>query len=818
MARKSPRRSSGARKRAGAATTGSRRRADQLFAQALDAHRQGRTGDAGGLYRNVLEAEPRHVGALQHLGILAQQRGDIGESVTLLDQAAAITPGDPLLQNNLGNALRQQGESTRAVSAYRAAVAIDAGYVNALYNLAGLLQDQGDNAESESCYRRVVALEPTDVGAWMGLGMTLLEQGRDDDALPCFERAVTLRPEDPVCQYNFGNALRAVGRTDAAAAAYRRAVSISPNYAEAHHNLGVVLMLAGDSEAAESELRETLHYRPDHASASVSLASILHERGDYRGAEDLCRKALATEPNGQRLLLQLGRALRAQHRDDEVLEILRRAMEVDPEDIDARLAIGEVLHELDRWKEAADVFERIIAEHPLHVGAHSALSRAYLKLHRTSSAITVCRTAIDRDRDFADAHCNLGLALRQVGDVPGAIEAFETAISIEPDFGEAHNNLGIVHMDAGNMERAMECFRESLRLDPAMAATSLNMSRARRFTEADLPEISRIEELLEEPDVSEEGRINLHFALGKMFDDCKRYDKAFEHFREANRYKHRRVHFDATHYQRWSARVREVFTQAFFDDRAGVGDSSERPVFIVGMPRSGTTLVEQILASHPQVYGADELTTIFDIVCALEERSAGGLKYPEIITELDDAALQWSAREYLDTLQRIDSRAARVTDKMPTNFFHLGFIAVMLPRAKIIHCVRDAMDTCLSNFVQMFAEGHYYSYDLSDLAVYYRGYEKAMSYWKNVLPIPIYEVRYEELVEDQERISRELIDHIGLEWDDRCLAFHETQRAVRTASNWQVRQPIYKSARKRWKNYEKDLSQLKSDLQYVEDA
>jgi hypothetical protein len=280
----------------------------------------------------------------------------------------------------------------------------------------------------------------------------------------------------------------------------------------------------------------------------------------------------------------------------------------------------------------------------------------------------------------------------------------------------------------------------------------------------------------------------------------------------------KRVRFEAEQYRRWSSKPLDVFTPAYFEEHAGLGAPSERPVFIVGMPRSGTTLVEQILASHPQVYGADELTTIFDIVCALEQRSAGNAAYPDNIAALDASALHWGARQYLDHLQTIDSQAARVTDKMPTNFFHLGLIAVMLPGARIIHCRRDAMDVCLSNFVQMFAEGHYYSYDLSDTAIYYRGYEQVMSHWREVLPTRIFDVQYEELVEDPERISRALVDYIGLDWDERCLAFHQTERAVRTASNWQVRQPIYKTARKRWRNYEKYLTELKTDLGYVEDA
>ena len=797
---------------------GSRRRADRLFEKALDAHRQGRIDDADRLYRGVLGAEPRHVGALQHLGILAQQRGDVDESVGLLSQAATITPSDPLLQNNLGNALRSQGNGARAISAYRAAVAGDAGYVNALYNLAGLLHEQGEGGESEDYYRRVVALAPTDVGAWMGLGMTLVDQGRGDDALPCFERAVGLRPEDPVCQYNFGNALEAAGRVDDATAAFRRAVSISPDYAEAHHNLGMALRSAGDTGAAESEFREALHYRPDYALACMSLAGVLHDRGEHSSAEELCRKALSIDADGFPALRLLALSLRAQNRDEEALQVVRRAVEIAPTDTESRLSLGNLLLEFDRWHEAAQTMEQVIAEHPLHATAHSLLSRAYIALNRTSAAIEVCRKAIAEAADFADGHCNLGIALRQVGDIPAAIEAYQTAIRIEPEFAEAYNNLGIAYMDAGEMERARSSFREALKLDPGMGASSLNLSRAKRADEADLPEISRIEALLEGREVPDERRIFLHFALGKMFDDCARYDQAFEHFRQANRLKRKRVRFEAEQYRRWSSKPLDVFTPAYFEEHAGLGAPSERPVFIVGMPRSGTTLVEQILASHPEVYGADELTTIYETVRGLEERVGSGAKYPDFVPSLDGTALQWGARQYLDTLQSIDDQAARVTDKLPSNLFYLGIIAVMLPGARVIHCQRDAMDVCLSNFMQLFANGHDYSYDLSDIAVYYRGYEQIMSHWREVLPIRMYEVQYEELIEDQERISRELVDYIGLDWDDRCLAFHETKRAVRTASNWQVRQPIYKTSRNRWKNYENNLTQLKADLGYVEDA
>ncbi len=299
-----------------------------------------------------------------------------------------------------------------------------------------------------------------------------------------------------------------------------------------------------------------------------------------------------------------------------------------------------------------------------------------------------------------------------------------------------------------------------------------------------------------------------------MLDDCKRYEEAFEHYRKGNAAKRRLVRFDADHYRAWVARIREVFTAAFFAERAGLGEPSERPVFVVGMPRSGTTLVEQILASHPAVFGAGELRGIFESVCALEDRA--GAAYPGFVPALDEAAIRGAARRYLDALRSVDADAPRVTDKMPTNFFHLGFIALMFPGARIIHCRRDAMDTCLSNFVQLFREGHYYAYDLGDIAAYYRGYQGIMAHWREVLPIPMHEIQYEALVEDQERISRELIDYMGLEWDARCLDFHRSDRAVRTASNWQVRQPLYRGARKRWEHYAKQLTQLESDLEYVQ--
>ena len=680
------------------------------------------------------------------------------------------------------------------------------------------LHQAGELARARGLYEQIIERDPGHADALHYLGLACFQGGDGERAVALIRRAIAQKPRVASYHDNLGSVLESTGALEEALDAYGEAARLSGEDAERSFNTGVVLHRLGRQVEAEAAYRKAIDLAPGDGGFHYNLANLLKSEGRLEEAVGHYQQAIDSEQGSADARNNLGNTLQALGRLDEAMLAYRGALKVRPNDINAHCNLANVLLDLNRWNEASNMIEQIIVENPLHVADHSTLSKACIRLHRTSAAIEVCRKAIAEDADCADAHCNLGFALRQARDIPGAIEALQTAIRIDPAFAEAHNNLGIVYMDRGDNERAMECFREALKLDPKMAASSLNMSRTRRFGEQDLPEIARIEDLLEAGDVSDAGRVNLHFALGKMFDDCACYDKAFEHFRQANRYKCRYIRFDAEHDRRWGAKFPDVFTPAYFDSHAGLGDPSERPVFIVGMPRSGTTLVEQILASHPRVYGADELTTIFDIVCALEQRGTGGAKFPDNVPSLDETELQWGARQYLDHLQTIDGQAARVTDKMPLNFFHLGLIAVMLPRARIIHCRRDAMDVCLSNFVQKFAEGHHYSYDLSDTATYYRGYEQVMSHWREVLPIQMFEVQYEELVEDQERVSRALIDYIGLDWDDRCLAFHQTKRAVRTASNWQVRQPIYKTARKRWKNYEKHLTGLRAELGYVEDA
>jgi hypothetical protein len=286
----------------------------------------------------------------------------------------------------------------------------------------------------------------------------------------------------------------------------------------------------------------------------------------------------------------------------------------------------------------------------------------------------------------------------------------------------------------------------------------------------------------------------------------RRFDDAFEHFRQANELSG--AAFDSKRGVAATDRLIDTFSADFLAGRSGFGDPSERPIFIVGMPRSGTTLTEQIVASHPKICGAGELETMFHMVDAVPGLAGANKRYPECVRDLTQASARDLARRYLVELNRYSRTAVRITDKMPHNFDKLGLISLMFPRARIIHCRRDPIDTCLSCFMHEFHKQHTYNCDLASLGLYYREYERLMAHWRTALPIALFELRYEDLVADQEAVSRALIEFCGLPWDDRCLEFHRADRSVQTPSAWQVRQPIYTKSVERWRKYQRHLGPL----------
>tara|TARA_R110002074_G_scaffold124579_5_gene261167 strand:- start:396 stop:1751 length:1356 start_codon:yes stop_codon:yes gene_type:complete len=401
------------------------------------------------------------------------------------------------------------------------------------------------------------------------------------------------------------------------------------------------------------------------------------------------------------------------------------------------------------------------------------------------------------------------LANSHSGEHSLGIDLLNKAISLKPDIAEYHHNIAAIFRLVGEFNLSEEHYLIALKLKPDYAEAYFNYSATRKF-EADDPILAELEQQTARADLTDEDRCFLGFAAGKIFNDVKEYDKAFSFYQMGNRFKG--ASFDIDRFRKDIDRIISVFTFERIRQMATLGHQSKVPVFIVGMPRTGTTLVEQILSSHPEIHGAGELPDISSITGTMPQHASPQTKYPECIACLPDKAFAGFADAYLRRLRTFDPSAARIIDKMPGNFMHLGLLAIMFPQAKVIHCRRHPLDTCLSCYFQRFRRGHEYSFNLSHLGLYFREYERLIQHWLEVLPTTPFELNYSGLVNEQEDVSRKLVSWTGMPWHDVCLSFHDNSRPVTTASNWQVRRPMNKSGLDRWKNYDQHLAPLREAL------
>jgi len=402
-----------------------------------------------------------------------------------------------------------------------------------------------------------------------------------------------------------------------------------------------------------------------------------------------------------------------------------------------------------------------------------------------------------------------GLAKSHTGQHRVGIDLLKQAISVQPEIAEIHHNLAAIYRLVGEFQLSEDHYLTALKLKPDYAEAWFNYSATRKFT-ADDPAIPLVEAQAAREDLSDEDRCFLGFAGGKIFNDVQDYDKAFTYYEMGNR--SRNIQFDIAGFRRTVDRTIEVFSAETIQELSAHGLQTDLPVFIIGMPRTGTTLVEQILSSHPDVHGAGELKDISSIAGTMPRHATQKSEFPECVRYLPDNAFSGFGQAYLKRLRTFDKRATRIINKMPGNYLNLGLIAIMFPQAKVIHCRRDPLDTCLSCYFQRFRTGHDYSHDLKHLGLYFREYERLMAHWQQVLPQQPYELAYADLVQNQAEFSRQLIDFIEVPWDDRCLEFHSNRRPVTTASNWQVRRPMNRAGLDRWKNYDRHLVGLRQAL------
>jgi tetratricopeptide (TPR) repeat protein len=671
----------------------------------------------------------------------------------------------------------------------------------------------GHLAEAEACYRRVLATQPDHAEALHLLGLTAHQAGRHGSAAELIRQAIRQNGGNASYFSDLGAALKQQGHLDEAVAALGQAIRIKPDLAQAHCNLGAALRDQGKLEEAVAACRQAIHLRPEHAEAHSNLGVLLFDQGKLDEAVAAFRQAVRIEPDSVQSHINLGHALRSQGKLDEAVAAYRQAIRIRPDYAEAHSNLGALLNEQGKLDEAVAACRQAIRIRPDYAEAHSNLGIALFAQGKLDEAAAAHRQAIRIRPNHADAHANLGRVLHDQNMTDEAVAAFRHAILLEPNFAEAHNNLGLALRALGRLTEGRPALEEAVRLAPRNARFRRNLGEIARFVAGD-PRLAAMEQMSQDgASLSDGERIELHFALGKAYEDLGRHAEAFRQWLDGNTLKRRQISYDETATLAAMDRIRTVFTSELFHRRQNVGQPSSIPVFIVGMMRSGTTLVEQILASHPQIFGGGEMKHFAAALKGIRATFGGSTIFPEPVPGMTDADFRDLGTRYLAEIERLAPAAARITDKLPGNFVFAGLIHMALPNARIIHTIRDPVDTCLSCFSKLFTAEQNHTYDLGELGRYYRHYKALMAHWHGALPAGrILDVRYEDVVADLEGQARRIVAYCGLEWDPLCLDFHQTDRPVRTASATQVRQPIYNSSIGRWRAHEPSLGPLLAEL------
>jgi tetratricopeptide (TPR) repeat protein len=652
----------------------------------------------------------------------------------------------------------------------------------ALAHAARLLETQPAAAAEQA--REILRAVPNHPIAQMLLGAALRALGDIDGALAVLEPLAQSQPHAAAVHYELGVALGSKGQGDRAIEALRRAVALKPEMPAAWRALGDHLIAIGDSQGADAAYAQGIRFSthdPRLMEAAVHLCE-----GRLPPAEALLREHLRQHPTDVAAIRMLAEVATRLGRYADAEALLTRSLELSPSFAPARHNLAIVLHRQSRFAEASTEIERLLQAEPRNP-SYRVLQAAVLgRIGEYARSIDIYEDVLSEYPGQAKVWMSYGHALKTAGRQADCIAAYRRSIEITPQLGEAWWSLA-------NLKRM-------------------------RFAGEDL---QAMEKQLTDARLGEEDRLHFHFAAGKALEDAGRYAESFEHYARGNAIRRSQIRYDAQENTAHLRRSQALFTPEFFAGRAGAGHTAHDPIFIVGLPRAGSTLLEQILASHSAVEGTQELPDVGWIARRLSGRKshAEPSRYPEGLSSLGMEEFEALGREFIErTRIHRKTRAPLFIDKMPNNFVHIGLIHLMLPNAKIIDARRHPLACGFSCFKQHFARGQTFTYDLAELGHYYREYVELMAHFERVLPGRVHRVHYERMVEDTEPEVRRLLAYCHLPFEDACLRFYENERAVRTASSEQVRTPIYREGLDQWRHYEPWLGPLKAALGPVLDA
>ena len=679
-------------------------------------------------------------------------RGRHAQVASVCRQVIAARPARADAHNILGVALAAQGERKDGVASLRRAVKLSPGTAMFHANLGEVLRTGGQTADALLALLEAVRLDPDNAQAHNNLGIVRFERGEFAEAAAAYARALALNPAYAEAWNNLGNARRMEGDLDAACAAYQNALIHRENYPEVYNNLGTLLASLGRVDQAEHALRKAIHQNPGYLDAHNNLAGFYAGEGRDLDALRALGDALRLAPEDRRALVLTGRVQLRRGHFEPAEQACRIVLARAPGDVEAMVVLGQILYETERTEEALAVLAR--------------------------------------------------------------------AVAAKPDDPEARNYYGVTLKALGRLDEARAELLEGIRLCATMYGAYANLSDLVDFAQ-DKALFERIEAIVEAVEAggdtsggAVEQRIPLHYAWAKALDDVGEKPRALDHYIAGGRLKRATLSYAAEDGARFVADIARTFDAQWFAKPPFAGHASAAPVFIIGMPRSGSTLVEQIIASHPAVFGGGEVKYLANALNVIRDRFPTLSAYPEMAGELNAAQFGLIAQRYVADMGALAAAGgggpyARWTDKLPTNYYFLGLIHTLFPKARIIHTLRNPIDTCLSTFTKLFKDDVPHSYDLAELGAYYCRYLDLMDHWRSVLPAGVMTtVAYEDVVQGAEGEVRRLLEFLGLAWDAGCLDFHASSRPVKTASVAQVRKPLYTSSLERWRKYGAGLQPL----------
>ena len=565
------------------------------------------------------------------------------------------------------------------------------------------------------------------------------------------------------------------GKVGEAEKLYRSLLEEHPQQADALHYLGVIGLQFGRFDEAVSLIQRAVDARPGYVDAFINLGYGLTALGRYQEAVEQLERALATCPASAAVVAQI------------------------------RHSLADTLLKMGRPNDALREIRKAVSEGAPSIAMQMSMANILLAAGQVDDAIQCVDEVLKAQPEMAQVRSNLARILHQSGRLAEAIGHYEELLVQEPGNVEGHFRLGVVFQDLGEKDKALAAFRNAVRLDSSHTRAWHGISAVSKNA-FDEQEVTALLELQQAAGTSSDDRMRLAFALGRHFENAARHDEAAAQYLMANQLKSAELEYEPDNHLRAMENIRTRVDRAFLDKWSGAGVPDRTPIFIVGMPRSGTTLIEQILASHSEVFGAGELPFLVNSIVDTFPIS-NGIDYTDSFDAASNSSFETVAGQYLDSLPNVD--ADRITDKLPHNFLNVGMIRILFPNATLIHCHRDPRDTCFSIYKHLFgSDSHAYAYDLRHLARYYNGYKTLMDHWEDVMPGEIHNVEYESIIDNQEQATRELLDACGLEWDPGCLEFHSYERPIATLSASQVRQPVYRGSIGAWKPYEKMLEPL----------